>query len=208
MNMEQFLQRLQGSGEVLVARDEPVERGEAERVLREWEAVVRADGSDGLPEYDPQAALWAAERLYAACALFAHRDLGGDEVAARLAVPCPSSSAIPSTHYSVDLVMRQLPQLIALARRLAPGDSLLAELWRLAREWPLSSVGLPPSGPMDLAPILGHQGLARHYVDRVLQCGDRARAGEPAVREWIETGLGLQIGFAGSLWEQEIAGHE
>ena len=43
--------------------------------------------------------------------------------------------------YFVDLTFRYLPDLLQLAKGLAPGDALVAQLKATARQWPLSLVG-------------------------------------------------------------------
>jgi hypothetical protein len=199
MDLGQFLLRLQGSGQVLVSRDVPVARGDAEQVLRDTDAAVRLDAPDGLPPFDGAAALWAAERLYDACALFAHRDLGPDVVHERLGVACPSSARLPATHFAVDLAFRHLPELVRIARGVAPDDPLLVALRGLARAWPLSSVGLADVGPVDVEVLCANDGLRRFYVDRILCRGDADRARDPSILSAIDAALGTHREFAKSL---------
>lgn len=190
MDLGQFFLALQGSGRVVVPRSSPPAPGDLPRVLREFEAAVRADAPSGLPEPDFAAATWAVELLHAACRLFVYRDLPADAGEQLLAAPCPAALAASATHYSVDLALRQLPALLQLARGAAPGDPLVAALQALAIHWPLSSVGIPDLGRLDVAPLLADAGLRRYYVDRILRLRDGSRAAEPAVAVAIAAAVG------------------
>ena len=70
------------------------------------------------------------------------RDEPAAAIAEALGPPCPAPIT-PSTHYSVDLVFRFLPEVVIFARSAAAHDPLVEHLERFAREWPLSSVGMP-----------------------------------------------------------------
>lgn len=213
MDLDQFLLRLQGSGRVTVGRDRAPEPGDLAAVLRDIDAAVRIDAPAGLPELDLPAAVWAAERLYAACALFVYRDLDAHEVQQRLAVACPSPIDRPSTHYAVDLTFRHLPELVQLARGLSPDDMLVQHLHTLAAAWPLSSVGMRGLGEVEVTPLCANDGLRRLYVDRVLRHDDRARAADPRIARAIAAAVGEHREFAKSvlavhdaLQQSEIAG--
>lgn len=190
MDLGQFLSCLRESGHAKVVRDEAVPAGEVAAVLRRVDADVRLDAPSGLPDLDLPAAIWGAERLYSACALFLYRDLGSDAVLRRLGVVCPSPVARPATHYAVDLSLRHLRELAQLARGVAPDDPLLVALRSLATAWPLSSVGMPDVGAVDPGPLCANAGLFRLYVDRILEQGDQARATDPRVATAIAAAVG------------------
>jgi len=71
----------------------------------------------------------------------------------------------------------------------------VAELCRLAREWPLSSVGVRDLGgqcdPAQLTEIAGHASLRQLYTDRIVARRDLGRLGHPGVREGVREALGL-----------------
>ncbi|MEO6594704.1 MAG: hypothetical protein ABIP94_08115 [Planctomycetota bacterium] len=196
MDLGQFLLSLQGAGRVQVARDAMPQPGAVDQVLRDFDAAVRIDGPADLPALELAPAVWAAERLFAACALFAHRDLGVDAVTQRLGVPCPARPDSPSAHYSADLALRHLPDLCQLARGVAPDDPLLVRLRQLAQQWPLSSVGMVGLGSVDAGPVLAHPALTRVYVDRILRCNDQSRTSDPRVVRAIEAAIGEHRQFA------------
>ena len=204
MDLGRFLLSLQGTGRAQVARDATPAPGAVPRVLCDLDAAVRMDGPLALPELDLAAAIWAVERLYAACALFAYRDLGARAVAERLGVACPSPTSLPASHYSVDLAFRHLPELYQLARGVAPDDPLLVRVRQLAVEWPLSSVGMPGLGAVDPSPLLADSALRRAYVDRILRSEDRSRAGHPRVARAIAAAIGEHRHLARNV----LAGHD
>jgi hypothetical protein len=149
-----------------------------ESALRAIDAAVRIDAPPGLPELDLPAALWAAAALQGACSRIDPLDPANE---ARGLPPCPSDPAAPATHYSVDLVLRHLPALLALARAAAIATSDLAPLLELAHAWPLSSVGVPGPASIDAGPLLRNAALRRLYLDRILRLDDRQRAADPVM---------------------------
>jgi hypothetical protein len=64
---------------------------------------------------------------------------------------------------------------------------------RLARTWPLSSVGadLGP-GPFDVDAFVGDASLRALYVDRVLAQADLSRLGDPRVDDAAREALGAR----------------
>jgi len=207
MDLGTFLLRLQGSGDVAVGRELPPPPGDALRVLADVDEVIRIDGPAGLPPFDVTAARWAAERLYAACSLFVHRDLGAADVEAQFTLPCPSDRGLAATHLAVDLTFRHLGELLSQARGVAPGDPLVVALRRFACAWPLSSVGIADLGPLDddaVAVIAGDEGLRRLYVDRILRHDDAKRVQDPRIARAVAAAVGEHREFARSV----LAVHE
>ena len=202
--MNTFLRDLTESGHVSVPA---FGSGAAERqagdagtpFLLELDRRERLEFPGEAPALSLPAARWAAATFYRACQLLVCRDVPAAEIAGALAAACPQGRA-PEVHYSVDLGLRYLPDLLGAGRRLAAGDPLVDALGRLAREWPLSSVGVPGLEPEELAEIdtlLGHRGLRQLYTDRVLQHGDTARAEHPAVRAAVLASLGQHAATLG-----------
>ena len=107
-----------------------------------------------------------------------------------LSQPCPGPID-PATIYSVDLTLRWLPDLLTLARAAATRDVLVDELLRLAREWPLSSVGIKDLPGSEPGAIVEHPSLLQLYVDRIIARRDKSRLGHPAVDRGVRTALGM-----------------
>ena len=190
MNLPDFLHQLAGSGVAVVSADEVLELGGGVgKIVRAWDAVQRGELAGTAPELIPEAAEWAAVRLYRGCQALVCRELPPAEMQRMLREPCPAAAS-PAVDYSVDLVFRFLPDLVALARRVSRGDPLVEELLGLARAWPLSSVGIEGVGAVEAARVLAQAGLRQLYVDRIIATGDAARLDDEAVRAAVKTALG------------------
>ena len=195
--MNEFLRLLTESGHVAVPAfgfDHASDRGGAVEgdFMLEMDRRARLEFPGEAPTLSPPAARWAVGAFYTACQLLVCRDVPAETVAAALKTVCPAARS-PEVHYSVDLVLRYLPDLLGFARRLATGDSLVEALVRIASEWPLSSVGVPGLKPADLAEIdtlVAHRGLRQLYADRVIQHDDASRLEHPAIKAAVLASLG------------------
>ncbi|HEV7401873.1 MAG TPA: hypothetical protein VGO11_03065 [Chthoniobacteraceae bacterium] len=192
MLLDDFLSRLSVEGLAVVTAEETLTANEGWlEVVRGWDAVQRRELAFSAPDLSPAAAEWAAIRLYRGCQSLICREVAPDDLRRFLAEPCPEPPGAAATIYSVDLLFRFLPDLVKLARQVASGDPLVAELRKLAGAWPLSSVGIEGVGEVDAAPVLRHPGLRQLYVDRILAAGDTGRLKDPAVRLAVQTSLGM-----------------
>ena len=147
------------------------------------------------PEFLPEAALWAARYLYTTIQLTVLRDL--DEVAIKQHLTNFPGPVTPAAVYSADLTFRYLPDLLSLAKGLAPGDLLVSHLRETLRQWPFSSVGTVMTDAVDPRMLLGHPSLRQAYVDRIVQHRDVQRLSDEAVRAQVEAALG---DYASTLW--------
>ncbi|RTQ48802.1 hypothetical protein EJV47_14445 [Hymenobacter gummosus] len=200
MFLTQFLDELLSHGAVAVARRpdtfEPVDLEAATVLLTDYHADDALHLPHQAPAFEPAAALWAAEYLYFTVQLTLVRELDAAVVAERL--PDYPGELTPAALYSADLLLRYLPNLLSLARGLAPDDVLVARLQRLAGRWPLSFVGHPgPAEEAAEAQVLAHPALRQEYVDRIIQAQDQARAARPALRPLVHAALGSH---AARLW--------
>ncbi|MCP5116058.1 MAG: hypothetical protein GY953_34965, partial [bacterium] len=152
MGLASFLVQLHEHGNVKVgAVDGPHEDDETiVGVLQEIEAGRRLDMAHDPPVLIVESALWAAQMLYRGCQYLTYREIEEDQVRRGLANPCPQPAS-PDVMYSADLTLRFLPDLFSLARGVAADDPLVVSLLRLAREWPLSSVGIPGVGTVEVS---------------------------------------------------------
>lgn len=192
MPMRAFLVALQESGRVVVAR--PPESPELEiagagEVLLEWDAAARSEAAGTPPPFSAPCALWGAQRLYRAAQAFAFRDLGVEFIRGELERPLPQP-VTPGAIWSVDLTLRFLPDLLTLARGLAPDDPLVVTLEQLARDWPLASIGVRGLGPIAPGLLWGDPSLRAAYVDRVLERRDGSRLSAPEVLEAARVAVG------------------
>lgn len=140
--------------------------------------------------FDERAAAFGASRLCNGCRFLAYRH--DDAEAVRKSFAAPSPKPDPAAIFSVDLLLRHLPELWKLAHDLLDDDPLVVELKRLAAEWPLSSIGMPDVAGFDLEPVFAHRGLRQLYIDRALQRRDRARLADRRVLAGAREAVGGQ----------------
>ncbi len=197
--MLRFLNGLIVDGRVRVSAVEVDDDDSAavERSVRAVDAVARAESAGDAPPLSVAAATWALRLVEAGCRFLVYRAYDADAIAAALSHPCPEPAG-PAACYSADLFLRHLPDLVRLARGLAADEPLVARLMAVARQWPLSSVGLPvpADAALDVRSFAGHPALLQLYVDRVLARGDAGRLASSTVRRAVRRALG---GHAGDL---------
>ncbi|AEW02129.1 hypothetical protein Niako_5899 [Niastella koreensis GR20-10] len=141
-----------------------------------------------VPAFQPEAAVWAAIYLYRAVQLTVLRELGEDAVNGLLT--SFTGAVSPETILSVDLSFRYLPNLLGLARGLAPEDVLVKQIQAAAIQWPFSSVGMKVTGEMNVEVIMNDACLRRAYIDRIIEARDRSRCNNDLVNEYIREALG------------------
>ena len=208
--MHEFLLHLAETGHVSVTPfglESTAPPGNGDDALLEIDRRERLEFPDEAPDLSPPSARWAAATFYRACQLLVCRDVPAGEVTSALSAPCPQRRS-PETHYSVDLVLRYLPDLLATARRLAAGDILVDALCRLALEWPLSSVGVTGIEAGNLAEIdtfIAHRGLRQLYADRILLHHDLDRLRAPQARAAILASLGHHAATLGPNLPPQLA---
>ena len=172
--------------------------GDALSVLCRMDALARDEFVLVLPTFTPAAALWAARLFYNLCQFTVCRDIGEERVVAACRVSCPSPRG-PETDWSVDLVLRHLPQLFQLARHLSNADPLVDQMKQIAVTWPLSSVGIAQLENVQVDSFTSHSGLCRLYADRIVLEGDTSRLGNTRVDEMLRGDFGVHRDLAPTL---------
>lgn len=198
MAFVKFLNDLLSDGRVSVppvghVTDE--EQQEGASVLEAFDRSYRLELPGEAPRLVPSAAGRAAVQLYRACQFVVFRDYGPEALARELAAQWDGRDQ-PETHYSVDLTFRFLPDLVRLARSISSEDPLVSRLMGWAHDWPLSSVGVPGVGDVDVTPLVGSDSLMCLYVDRIIARGDVSRLRAAPVREAVRAALGMHTHLA------------
>lgn len=200
MALTEFITGLLEQGSVTVA-GEPLQFAEEDK-QGAMAALKNYYNDDSLempytaPEFDEEAALWAAEYLYSAIQLTMLRDLGDDAVQTMLKdLEKPiTAEAI----YSADLMFRYLPDLLELAKGLAPGDALVKRIKDTLHRWPFSSVGIELTEEADHKVIFDHPSLRSAYIDRIIRQKDIKRVkNNEQLMELAVTALG---NYPSELW--------
>lgn len=157
--------------------------------IRAFERDWRVEMPGSPPELDIDAVRWSMISIFYASSLVIHRDIDESQMN-RIFDIKPPNREFASAHYSVDLIMRFLPDIIRLGRSASSKDPLHAHLLNWAKDWPLSSVGIKGLGPVDATPLRTSPTLMRLYVDRILALGDSDRLEDTQVRRLAATVLG------------------
>ncbi|TVT41825.1 hypothetical protein FNT36_10405 [Hymenobacter setariae] len=199
MLLTSFLQDLLATGSITVSgQPVPFETADleaTEKLLREYYAEDRLDLPHAAPAFEAAAALWAVQYLYYTAVLAVVREL--DEAAIARHLPEFEGEVTPAASYSADLSLRYLPDLLQLAKGLAPADTLVVRLRHTARQWPLSFVGHEPADDATEATLLAHPALRGAYVDRIIGAQDRQRASQPHLAPLVQAALGA---YSAQLW--------
>ena len=134
------------------------------------------------PSFLLEAAHYGAEVLYTACQLLVFREVDAATIQQVLGRAWPGPDS-PSTHYSVDLTLQYLPDVVRLAHGASAEDPLVTDLIKLAGRWPLSAVGIAGAEEGDVRAIVSDAGLLRVYVDRIIARRDFHRLANERVRD-------------------------
>jgi hypothetical protein len=193
MSFPEFLQQLFADGRVVVGKPEALTAEELRagaHALQAQEELVRLELPAASPAYCADAAIWAASRYYAACQIAVFRDVGDDAIA-ELTKTEPVDWQHAAVHYSVDLTFRFLPDLMRIVLSAASDDPLAGALRTWCRRWPLSSVGIPELGEVEIGPIAHSTSLMQVYVDRIIAREDADRLANAPVRDAARRSLGM-----------------
>lgn len=194
-----FLQDLLATGDLTLTSQpnsfEAADLHTAEGLLRSYHAEDAKEMPHTAPVFDAPAALWSAAYLYQAVKLALVREL--DETVVHEQLRDFPGDITPAAIYSADLTFRHLPDLLRLAKGLAPGDALVLRLQATARQWPFSFVGTEFNEAEADTAVLVHPALRQAYVDRIIQAQDRARASQKHLAPLVHEALGSH---ATTLW--------
>lgn len=190
MSVARFLADLFESGRVSVPMPSHFEMDqEIDVVLLSAERIFAGNLAGKEPAFSIESARWAALLFYRACQFVVCRDAEAKTIKAALEEKCPEPHS-PRTEYSVDIVFRFLPDVISMTRAVASADPLLQALLKLAREWPLSSVGVAEVGPVKVSAFIEHPVLLQLYADRIVASADTTRLGDQRVDSTVRQALG------------------
>ena len=206
MQLEQFIQDIIQQGKVIVAGQViPFTEEDAQQTTQHLRAFYDhqlPELTGRVPAFQPEAAVWGAIYLYRAVQLTVLRELGEDAVNGLLT---PFTGAVsPETILSVDVSFRFLPNLLGLAKGLAPEDALVKLIQAAAIQWPFSSVGMKVEGEMNIDVIMQDACLRRAYIDRIIEARDKSRCNNELVNEYIKEALGHHGQLLWPGWEPQL----
>ena len=142
------------------------------------------------PEYDREAALWAAKTLYTIAQLILYRE--HKETDLTLLLPAFSGQLTADAILSADLCLRFLPQIKQEARNIDPEDVLLLEINRILETWHYSGIGTDfDLQKADFTIAIADPCLAQMYADRIILRKDRNMAQLPQWSGHVRANMGL-----------------
>lgn len=195
--MKEFLKNLRDTGKVSVpatvdSLESTLDVAAIEPLIRqihdEWarRALITAEP---MPQLDVWLAADAAQLLYRLCQLVVCREASPGRIRSVIeSLPMPNETV--DQVYSVDVILRYLPDLGRIAKRVSMGDPLNDALLQLAQDWPLSSVGMPGIAGADPGVIVESKVLLALYVDRIIATADVKRISEGPVKEAVRAAIG------------------
>jgi len=175
-------------------------QADLEPLIKQFDAECRLDLALYPPPISITAAIWALKFIENACRFLVYRELDEHLIADRLGPACPVPVS-PACIYSVDLLMRYLPDVTRMAKGVGEDDPLVKHLQRAAARWPLSSVGM--CGVIcecdSVEPILSDPSLCQLYADRIVERRDISRLAPVAVQDAILIALGDHSSLASEI---------
>ena len=201
MSLANFIAGLFDSGAVEVPPITPWDEAElqaARDALQAGEQVYRDSLAEGIPALEIEAAMWSAQQLYRAAQRLVFRDNAAAVPEQGPSERSPTDNS-PAVQYSVDVMMRFLPDLIRHASAVPREDPLMVTMYGWAADWPLSSVGVPLDRPVDAAAvesIVSDRALLTLYIDRIVDRKDLSRLSHPSVVEAIRAAIGIHADLA------------
>lgn len=151
----------------------------------------------GAPEYNPEAAAWAAKMIYRSAQLLLYRE--HKELVLESMFPSYSGEKNLSAILSADLTLRFLPSILEKLHEIDPEDALFPILEKFATEWDYSAIGSRVESPLQDFELAGKTPLLmKLYIDRIIAVNDQRLASKPAINREIRSALGL---YTNELWK-------
>ena len=164
--------RLRQHEEVILFTQEPIilneEREYVTSLLKEEYEQEALELPFNPPDFNPEAALWGAEKAYYIAQLLINYKKSITEIQTLLTPFTGELSA--GSWLSADLCLRFIPSMLVAAKFNAPQDPLIDQVNSLLKAWHYS--GLPHldmPDALDFSIVKTNQCLLQCYVDRVLK---------------------------------------
>lgn len=142
------------------------------------------------PDFDVDAAVWAAEVTYLTAQLILNRQHESKEFPTLF--PKSPSTLTATAVLSADLTLRFLPQMVRKLKELDIEDELIPYLEELLAKWHFSGIDHEINNEaLNFGEMMAHPGVRQIYVDRVIACKNHTRAMHPVLQPWIKATLGI-----------------
>lgn len=149
-----------------------------------------------IPEFDAEAALWAAQFLYISIQLVLYREHKENDLANLL--PDFPNAITSSAILSADLCLRFLPDVLIQLRLIDSEDSLIEMLETQLSRWHYSGINYTlPLDSLDFHTIAANPCLHQLYINRIITHKKIHLSQHPVFKEAISANFGL---FAQEFW--------
>ena len=159
-----------------------------EGMLKQTEARWRMSLPSAVPAFQADIARWAAEQLYHAAQCLVHRETEETTIQHLLKPRVPQSDK-PGDHYSADMCLRFMKDVLRLSNAASETDPLNQQILEFMKNWPLSAVGMDVTTSPSC--VLEHDSLRLMYLNRVIACNDRNALSDPETANAIQQLAGL-----------------
>ncbi len=146
--------------------------------------------------FDPKAALWAAQTIYTAAQLILYRK--DEKKVLTTLFPDFPEKITDSALLSADLCLRFLPEILRQIKLIDMEDELIVILEKHLTKWHYSGISYPLHiDLLDFEPILAHPHLIQMYVDKVMALKRLDLANHPALTAYVRASMGM---YSPELW--------
>lgn len=185
----QFCQPLFARG-VLTAQPwratDPAEQAAVHELIASVDRLARLDAPSSAPALDLQAAQWSLSLLAWSVSLLVDRANVGTSLPPELAQSEPTGESA-CHHWSVDIGLRYLADVVVRAKAAASEDALVTELVDICTRWPLAAVGTQLAWNETRGQvIIDDPCLRRLLLDRIIARRESVQAESPTIKRYIE----------------------
>lgn len=151
-----------------------------------------------VPEYNAQAALWAAQTVYTAAQLLLYRSQNEQDIAGMF--PAYDGSITASAILSADLSLRFLPHLLRQLELIDPDDRLIPVLEKVLQQWHYSAVQPTSTFKKEqIEVVTNNKCLHQLYINRIIQYKNLDLARSDAFNIGVKSALGI---YADVYWKE------
>ena len=159
--------------------------------------ILEYPGTD-TPEFDPIAALWAAQTLYIAAQLLLYRE--NKETDLELLLPDYTAARTPSAVLSVDLCLRFIPDVLLQLKIIDSEDTIIEILERKITYWHYSGIQYAlPTDQLDFDSMFAVEALKHVYINRIIIYKKIDLANHHSCRDHIAAYLSM---YTGQFWKE------
>jgi len=189
-----MIRTLRLNEEVILYRNilkiEENEKGKVIQFLSDQYQLEKLNYPFVVPEFNKEAAIWAAEVVYSAAQLILYRQ--HEEYELEDLFPKTTIEITPSTILSVDLCLRFIPTMIEQLKIIDSEDALLPILEKEIKKWHFSGVNYELHiEENDLNVIFTNPCLEQLYIDRIIKYKNIKLASNSLLNERIRANLGM-----------------